>query len=463
MQSDPEEMRLLAQRRRNHFQRKQFWAAGFMDVITVDQHDKLKKYGLALHVGIEPMSGVCLWLNAWHNNNNPKLILSYYLDYVEAYGCKPALVRASDMFPLTYSRAIDIPLVTQSDPGTENWYIANAQSFLREWHDPAMQGCLAHRWMSHKKNIKPEIFWSQVRRRFSPGAESLIARGVVEEAYNPDNMQEAFVFRCVFMPWISAELEGFRDRVNNARKRRDRNKVLPHGIPNEIAERPSDYGVLDFKVTLVSASFRDYIFDYLNNNQIKVDPQAIAAVRALWAPKEDPIFQLVPPEFAAIFERVYETLGRPVVTRKNAWDVYDKVLYRIRSEEMAAEFPPGYQDNWAYAMGGIIDRNLPRPEPDLGLQEDTYPLGGGRSARREDGSYYFGGVNHGRGPNGMSLSQYKERLRVYLATDTSFNEELKRLWEENEGGLLPIPDDFPDFGSEGLFSDLEEASDEGEE
>jgi hypothetical protein len=37
--------------------------------------------------------------------------------------------------------------------------------------------------------------------------------------------------------------------VNNTAKRADRNKVLPHGVLNDMYEHPEDYGVLDFKVS----------------------------------------------------------------------------------------------------------------------------------------------------------------------------------------------------------------------
>ena len=81
----------------------------------------------------------------------------------------------------------DIPMVMQSDPGTENVGIANAQTMLRQMHDPALQGFVQHRWMQRKKNIMPEIAWSQLRRRFTPGFESLIDQGVLAGLYDPDN------------------------------------------------------------------------------------------------------------------------------------------------------------------------------------------------------------------------------------------------------------------------------------
>ena len=33
-----------------------------------------------------------------------------------------------------------MPLISQSDPGSENYGIANVQSVLRQWHDPSLAG-----------------------------------------------------------------------------------------------------------------------------------------------------------------------------------------------------------------------------------------------------------------------------------------------------------------------------------
>ena len=78
-------------------------------------------------------------------------------------------------------------MVTQSDPGTENFGIANAQTLLWQMHDPTLEGFVQHRWMHTKKNIKLEIAWSQLRRRFCPGFEALLETGVDEGWYDPDN------------------------------------------------------------------------------------------------------------------------------------------------------------------------------------------------------------------------------------------------------------------------------------
>ena len=74
--------------------------------------------------------------------------------------------------------------MTQSDPGSENYGIANAHTVLHHWHDPSLSGTIQHRWMRQKKNVMPEIAWSQLRRRFTPGFENILQEGVNEGWYD---------------------------------------------------------------------------------------------------------------------------------------------------------------------------------------------------------------------------------------------------------------------------------------
>lgn len=96
---------------------------------------------------------------------------------------------------------IGIPLVTRSDPGSENYGIANAHTALRHWHDPSLVGTVQHRWMRSKKNVKPEITWSQLRRRFTPGFENILERGVTEGLYDishPLDMWVLYYFKLYY-------------------------------------------------------------------------------------------------------------------------------------------------------------------------------------------------------------------------------------------------------------------------
>ncbi|KAJ7196546.1 hypothetical protein GGX14DRAFT_375956, partial [Mycena pura] len=119
------EPELVLQRRANRLKCKRFWAAGVNDMWCVDQHDKWKyKFGLALHVGLDPFAGRYLWMKVYWTNSNPRLILKYYLDVVEELGF--------------------MPLISQSDPGVENFGLANGHTLLRHMHDPSLVDTVTH-------------------------------------------------------------------------------------------------------------------------------------------------------------------------------------------------------------------------------------------------------------------------------------------------------------------------------
>ncbi|KAG2158087.1 uncharacterized protein EDB93DRAFT_1100864 [Suillus bovinus] len=80
----------------------------------------------------------------------------------------------NDLFALSCLGTTDIPMVTQSDSDTENHGIANAHTMLHQMYDLALQGTLQYYWMRTKKNVKPEIAWSQLRCWFTPGFETLL-------------------------------------------------------------------------------------------------------------------------------------------------------------------------------------------------------------------------------------------------------------------------------------------------
>lgn len=56
------------------------------------------------------------------------------------------------------------------------------------------------------------------------------------------------LFRWLFIPWVQKELDAYMLRLNQTKKRYDRNKILPHGPPNDIYNNPELYGAMDFKV-----------------------------------------------------------------------------------------------------------------------------------------------------------------------------------------------------------------------
>ncbi|KAG2738010.1 hypothetical protein P692DRAFT_20666423, partial [Suillus brevipes Sb2] len=103
----PEEVLACKSRR---LKRSIYWTAGVNDIWVFDQHDKWRRFQLFLHVAIEPFSGRILWLKIWWTNRNPRLICGWY--------CNTSILILPAM-----------PLVTQSDPGSENNGIANGYTY----------------------------------------------------------------------------------------------------------------------------------------------------------------------------------------------------------------------------------------------------------------------------------------------------------------------------------------------
>ena len=172
----------VQQHKHRRFKRKVFYCAGVMDLLTIDQHDKWKRFGLYLHLGLDPFTGQIVWLKIWWTNRNPILIASYYIGSARELGggYSPRLL-CSD------SKLIGVPLVRQSDPGTENNAVANCHTSIRHLLDLSLEGTLQHRWMNkHGKNIKPEAQWSDFRRHWAPGFETILLQGVLNGLYDAD-------------------------------------------------------------------------------------------------------------------------------------------------------------------------------------------------------------------------------------------------------------------------------------
>lgn len=121
---EPEE---VAHRRRRGFRRRHFWAAGVNDVWPQDQHDKWGRFGLWLHAGLEAFSGEINWLKIWWTNKNPRLITKYYLDTCRRIGGKIFVHCDSSLGNCIVP---GVPIITQSDPGTENYGVANTHTLI---------------------------------------------------------------------------------------------------------------------------------------------------------------------------------------------------------------------------------------------------------------------------------------------------------------------------------------------
>ncbi|KAH9011327.1 hypothetical protein EDB84DRAFT_1279188 [Lactarius hengduanensis] len=272
-------------RRYQKFKRRTFLAIGPNEMWCLDQHDKFKRYGLFFHVGLDPYPGLIHWCKVWWTVRNLKLIARFYLNAAQAIG--------------------GIPLITQSDPGrkTSTWLMHRQPSVL--------DGSIQHRWYRKHGNIKPEIHWSVFRRDWAVGFQKLLDRGVDEKYYDIGDPLECLVFRFVFIPFIQREVDAWVHQRNWTKRRADRKKVLPNGIPMIILQKPHKWKAADYKIV--------------------VPPETFDEIERKYAPPDDPVFDLVPHAFAVRANAVWTDMGSPEPQFDNAWEIYLLIRDALRS------------------------------------------------------------------------------------------------------------------------------------
>ena len=184
-------------------------------------------------------------------------------------------------------------------------------------------------------NIKPEHAWARLRDMWSKGFEDMFNEGIQNQWYNPINILDRYTvvvnvsmsdvltldsltFRWLAIHFVQCELDLYVTMHNTASRRANKHKVLPHSVPQQMFMHPSTANSYDFKVWLRSM----LLHRSFNLCQIVVPKDMLDAAEEEWAPPNDPVFQLIPPDFESHVTRCYEALGEPVVNFDTFWDVY---------------------------------------------------------------------------------------------------------------------------------------------
>ena len=110
----------------------------------MDGYDKLTQFGICIHGCIDGYSRNLIWLEAFHTNKNPKVILGYYLNAVAKLGGCPRRVRA--------------------DMGTKNGDVAQIQMFLRRNDDEIFSGPKSFLYGASTRNQRIEAWWGYLRK-----------------------------------------------------------------------------------------------------------------------------------------------------------------------------------------------------------------------------------------------------------------------------------------------------------
>lgn len=131
-------------RRRRRLRRRQYRVPGPDFLWHIDSYDKLKPYGICVNGCIDGFSRQVLWLQAFHNNSDPRLIAGYYIEYVRERGGCSAVVR--------------------TDFGTENSHIKRMQQFLRRNGHDTLAGRNSFLQGTSHHNQRIESWWSFLRK-----------------------------------------------------------------------------------------------------------------------------------------------------------------------------------------------------------------------------------------------------------------------------------------------------------
>ncbi|KAH9035212.1 hypothetical protein EDB85DRAFT_1889437 [Lactarius pseudohatsudake] len=114
----------------------------------------------------------------------------------------------------------------------------------------------------------------------------------------------------VSKPTHNREVDTWVHQRNWTKRRSDRKRVLPNGIPMIILQKLHKWKAADYK--------------------IPVPPEVLNEIEKKYAPPNDPVFELVPPEFAVHANTVWTTLGCPQPQFDNAWGIYLQIRDALR-------------------------------------------------------------------------------------------------------------------------------------
>lgn len=205
-------------RRAHRLKRRAYLNPGPNYCWHLDGYDKLKPYGFPIHGCIDGFSRKMMWLQLSRSNNNPQVILKFYMNAVTAYdGC---------------------PRKLRTDYGTENGLAAAAQCFFTDNEQAHIYGTSQH-------NQRIEGWWSYFRRSRANWWINFFKDLVEREVVTTGNDLEMECLWFCFSSLIQQDLDQVKDHWNTHYIRRTRHDTVP-GRPDELYYLPEWHNAEDF-------------------------------------------------------------------------------------------------------------------------------------------------------------------------------------------------------------------------
>lgn len=191
----------------------------------IDGYDKLSRWGIFIHGAIDGFSRKIIWLKAYSTNKQPWVIAKYYMQHV----CSLNVV----------------PSFTCSDVGTETGLVASCQCFLRRNSDDDLAGENSHKFVKSTTNQRIEAFWSQLRKMCGDFWISFFEDMEFKGLLDVTDSVHRHCFLHLFLPLLQKELDDFREQHNSHRIRKQKDRRVPNGVPDDLYLFPGIHGFQD--------------------------------------------------------------------------------------------------------------------------------------------------------------------------------------------------------------------------
>lgn len=201
----------VMQRLRRTLHRRTYCALGPSYLWHADGHDKLKRFGFAIHACMDGYSRRVVWARCASSNNNPAIIASYYLATVKELGGCPQTLR--------------------TDCGTENGIMSSIQCSLRSTRH-------AHIYGSYQNNQRIESWWWYLRKSRLQWWIDMFSDMEHAGAINIDHEGHIDCLRFCFMGVLQRDLAEARALWNGHRVRKSNGATCPGGVPDELFFSP---------------------------------------------------------------------------------------------------------------------------------------------------------------------------------------------------------------------------------
>ncbi|XP_034540611.1 uncharacterized protein LOC117813717 [Notolabrus celidotus] len=198
-------------------QRRNYISCGPNDTWHIDGNDKLKFFGMWIHLGIDGFSRKVLWLKVGTSNRKQRFVARYFYDAVQEHGGCPQLIR--------------------SDRGKENLVVGQMQMafHMRELGNQAWK---CFRMGTSVHNQRAECFNSILKRtwikKWLTTFEAMMESGILEL----DNPVHINCLQYTHLLLFQEELETERALWNTHDIRKQRHAPGPFGKPDLLYTSP---------------------------------------------------------------------------------------------------------------------------------------------------------------------------------------------------------------------------------